>query len=101
MKVHSGGESQGGLWGTAPFLVSAEYDCPECGKVHLLEACPHCGSHDIAYDYGLGGGPGVGPYKACGCGWSFKECEPWDENADPVEGFHDTFSHGPLQRRSA
>lgn len=71
---------EGAEYGTPPILVQEDYDCPECGKVHKLEACPDCGSNDVFYGFGLGFGPGYGPYKACDCGWSWKRALPADED---------------------
>lgn len=78
--VHEGGPPEGGTYGKPPIVVDESYDCPECGKVHLLEACAECGSNDIHYDFGLGGGPGYGFYKQClDCGHSYKEMLPHDQ----------------------
>jgi len=77
--VDAAGPVGGGEVGTPPLLIDAHYDCPDCGKIHLLEECPDCGSRDVFYGFGLGFGGGYGPYKACDCGWSWKQCLPEDE----------------------
>ena len=72
------GPPEGGEFGTPPIVVDDNYDCPECDDVHLLEECPKCKSNDIAYGYGLGCGPGMGPYKLCNeedCDWTWKQAE--------------------------
>ena len=78
--VHEAGPPEGGIFGEPPHVVDANYDCPECGKRHLLEECPKCGSNDVFYGFGLGFGPGYGQYKACDCGWSWKEMLPHDQD---------------------
>ena len=77
--VHEAGPPEGGEFGTLPPVIDENYDCPECGKVHLLEECPDCGSRDIGYGFGLGFGPGYGEYKYCDCGWSWKRALPHNE----------------------
>lgn len=78
--VCGGGESKPDTeYGVPPHVVDANHDCPECGKVHLLEECPDCGSNDIHYGYGIGIGPGMGQYKCCmadGCSWFWKLTDP-------------------------
>lgn len=47
--------------------------CPDCGRVHDIEACPKCGA-DIQLGYGLMFG-GMGEYKFCendACDWFWK-----------------------------
>ena len=82
MKAHEAGPPEGGTHGTPPILISEAHACPDCGDTHLLEECPDCGSRNVAYDFGLGCGPGFGPYKYCeeeGCDWHWKEMLPHDE----------------------
>ena len=56
-------------------LVKTAVDCPDCGKVHDIEACPKCGS-DIVLGFGLMFG-GYGEYKFCEvCDWWWKRYEP-------------------------
>jgi hypothetical protein len=77
--MHFTAPPEGGEYGTPPILIETAYDCPECNQTHLLEECPNCGSRDIEYGYGLGFGPGIGSYKLCDCGWSYKKVLPEEE----------------------
>ena len=66
--VDAAGPPEGGVFGTPPIVVDD------------VETCPDCGSDDIHHGYGFGcGGPGLGPYKMCDCGWTYKEVEPHDQ----------------------
>lgn len=59
--------------GERPRLVEADARCPDCGRVHDIEACPKCGA-DIQLGYGLMFG-GMGEYKFCEndeCDWFWK-----------------------------
>ena len=72
--IHEAGTGGGTEHGTRPVLIKADADCPDCGRVHDIEACPKCGS-DIILGYGLGYGPGIGEYKFCenpACDWRWK-----------------------------
>lgn len=71
---------EGGEFGTPPVMVEENADCPDCGKVHDIEACPDCGA-DIIISYGLGCGPGIGLVKMCEdmCGWTWKKVEPEED----------------------
>ena len=61
-------------YGERPSLVEEDADCPDCGQIHDLEACPKCGA-DIVLGFGLMFGS-FGEYKFCekgldvdGCDW--------------------------------
>lgn len=82
MSIHidEAAPDEGAEYGTPPVLVAKNKHCDECGQRHDFEACPDCGA-DIIIGFGLGCGPGFGPYKVCEkfCGWSWKRALPVDE----------------------
>lgn len=72
--IHEAGDGPGTEHGTRPTKIAESIACPDCGKVHDIEACPKCGS-DIILGYGLGFGPGMGEYNFCenrSCDWRWK-----------------------------
>ena len=78
--IDGAGPEEGGEFGTAAVVVKKNSHCVECGGVHDFERCPDCGA-DIILGFGLGAGPGFGPYKVCEnfCGWFYKRALPHDE----------------------
>ncbi len=70
-------------YGERPVMVEKDADCPDCGSVHDMEACPKCGA-DIVLGFGLAFG-GFGEYKFCEeCDWHWLRPD-WDAQHIDIE----------------
>lgn len=69
-----------------PVMIEKDADCPDCGKVHDIEACPLCGSH-LHLGYGIMRG-GLGSYKVCEQEKDDPEC-PWFNLEPDNEGMEE------------
>lgn len=66
---------------TPAVMIERNADCPDCGQVHDIEACPDCGA-DIIEGFGVGFGP-YGFFKVCEafCGWVWNDPEDVGPNS--------------------